>query len=186
MASVRIEGGDWEQADLLLVHDVQQSIRMAVCGTRERLAPDRDQTPSVLDRLDCHGRSRLGDADESQPLLETNDDDGAILAPLFLAQVHAANPQTRDGLEGRVWAQLGQRVDGEGVVAQHACLVDVGEDEDLLDAGAGGVIVWRLEPGGDDGGGLGGRVVGLGRQEDEVEDLGGRGAHVEVAVWAFD
>jgi hypothetical protein len=42
--------------------------------------------------------------------------------------------------------------------------------------------VRRLESGGDDSSGLCGRVVGLGRKEHEVEDLGSRGAHVEVAV----
>lgn len=41
----------------------------------------------------------------------------------------------------------------------------------------------RLEPGGDDSGGLWGRIVRFGRQQDEVEDLGGRCAYVEIAVW---
>ena len=129
--------------------------------------------------------------DEAQALLEANNDDGAIVGAVVgvdvvEVEVDAADPETRDGLEGRVWAQLGQGVEGEGVVAEDAGLIDGGQQEDLLDSWGGrmaGARVWGGEARGDDGRGLGFGVAGVGGEEDKVEDLGGRGANVEVAVW---
>jgi hypothetical protein len=45
------------------------------------------------------------------------------------------------------------------------------------------VAVRRLEPRGDDGGRLLRGITGLGGQQDEMEDLGGGGADIEVTVW---
>jgi hypothetical protein len=127
----------------------------------------------------------LGYLHQSQPLLQSDYDHHAVLRGVIfsLVQVDASDPQARYRLEVGLGAELGQRVDGEGVVAEDACLVDLGEDEDLLDAGAVVVAVRRLEPRGDDGRRLLRGITGFWGEQDEVEDLGGGGADIEVAVW---
>jgi hypothetical protein len=89
----------------------------------------------------------LGYLHQSQPLFKSDYDHHAVLGGVIfsLVQVDASDPQARYRLEVGLRAELGQRVDGEGVVAENTCLVDLGEDEDLLDAGAVVVTVRRLE-----------------------------------------
>jgi hypothetical protein len=83
---------------------------------------------------------------QSQPLLEPDHHVYAVfgIAVRVLVQVNASHPQTCYWLEVGLGAELGKRVDGEGVVAQDAGLVDLGEDEDLLYAGPGVIVVRRL------------------------------------------
>jgi hypothetical protein len=65
---------------------------------------------------------------QSQSLLQANDNNDAIfgLVILVVVEVDASNPQARDGFEVGFGAELGQGVDGEGVVAQDTGLVDLG------------------------------------------------------------
>lgn len=184
MSRVRVQGRDGKQADLLLVLDVQEGIRMRVGGAREGLAANRNQTPAVLYRLETSWGRIFGYSDQPNPTLQPQHYNHAIVGRVFFVgiQVHAAYPGTCQRLCARVQAQLGQGVEGEGVVAEDAGLVDLGEEEDLLHAGANWMCVHGLESRGDDGGGLRGRVIGVWGEEDEVEDLSGRGADIEVAV----
>ena len=86
-------------------------------------------------------------------------------------------------------AQLGEGVEGDGPVAQDTGLGDARQQEDLLDSraravgGARGLGPARAQAGGEDEGGRAGGIVGIGGDAEEVEELGGGGADIEVAVW---
>jgi hypothetical protein len=112
---------------------------------------------------------------QPQSFLQANDNNDAIfgLVILLLVQVDASDPQARDRFEVGFGTELGQGVDGEGVVAQDAGLVDLGEDEDLLYSRSVGVVVGWLQPRGDNGSRVFRGITGLRREQDEVEDFSG-------------
>jgi hypothetical protein len=80
-------------------------------------------------------------------------------------------------------AQFRERVEGQRVVAEDAGLVDLGEEENLLDAGADSIVVGGLKTGCEDEAGRAEGIIGFGRDQDEVEDLSSRRAYVDILTW---
>lgn len=113
----------------------------------------------------------------------------AIVLASQLIQVKPSNPVTvlhshcpKDRAEFR------QGVEGDCIVAQHACLLDARQQEDLLDSrfrisGNRALVVCRAQPRGEYEDWLAGLVGRVGWDLDEMEQFRGRGADVEVSVW---
>lgn len=79
MPRVRVQRRDGKQADLLLVLDVQEGIRMRVGGAREGFAANRNQTPTVLYRLETSWGRIFGYPDQSNPALQPQHYNHAIV-----------------------------------------------------------------------------------------------------------
>ena len=111
---------------------------------------------------------------------------------LFLGgvEVYSPYPVAIPDLGGpKGGAKLGQRVEGDGPVAEDAGLAYAGEQEDLLDSGsrsgrrAGGLGEDGTQAEGKDELGAARPIGGVGGDLDEVEELGRGRSDVEVAVW---
>ena len=120
---------------------------------------------------------------------EDGDSSGLVPGIEALVQVHAADPVAVPDLGvAKHGAQLGERVECDGPVAQDAGLVHPREQEDLLHARAraietaGGLGILGAKPSGEDKRGGAAGIAGIGGDAEEVEELGCAGADVEVAV----
>lgn len=112
----------------------------------------------------------------------------AIIIVLCDVQVQTSDPvAVLDPYSPEDGAELRQGVEGDGVVAQHACLLDPGEQEDLLYpwfdiSGNCTLDICRAQSRSEYEDWLAGSVGGIRRDLDEVEEFRGRGAYVQVSA----
>lgn len=180
-----VQRRDGEKRDLLLMHDVQKRIRMGVGNTSKIIAARGRQTPA---ELNIPYPARLfSNSDKLNAAAQAHHHHNSLVRVIFgrAILVDATDPNAADGFLGRESrAQLGQRVECEGVIAKDAGLVDVGEQQDLLDAGIGLLGEGWLQARCDDEARLAKRIIRLGWDEDEVQNLGGGGAYIQVLIWS--
>ena len=67
IAGFWVQGGDGEKAHLLLLFDIEQSVRVSVGGAGEIVTADGHQTTAVLYRLKASRRRIFGNFDQSDP-----------------------------------------------------------------------------------------------------------------------
>ena len=101
-----------------------------------------------------------------------------------MIQIHTANPSARERFE--LWkcgGEFGERVEIQGIGGEDTGFADGGEEEQLLDADVGDMLVygWREARGRYEGRGCGGVVVS-GGELDIVQDFAVGGAYVEVLL----
>src|SRR5205814_510839 len=100
--------------------------------------------------------------------------------------IHTAHPSTTQWLGcGEGGAKFRESVEGEGVVAENACLVDTWQQQDLLYSNVGRIVMRWLQSRREDEGWRAQWICGIWWNEDKMKDLGGGSSNVSIRIYSL-